>query len=87
MFSGISTKAAYIEGKKNTIADYLSHLHQQDDFSQYHYTSLVQQFPQLKSCHCFHPSTKMLSLVSTSLLTGSVSIPTARVVLRQMLAE
>jgi hypothetical protein len=87
MLSGISMKAAYIEGKKNTIADYLSHLRQQDDFSQFHYTSLVQRFPQLKSCHRFHPSAELLLLVSTSLLTGSVSIPTARVALGQMLAE
>jgi hypothetical protein len=42
MFLGISTKVAYIEGKKNMIADYLSRLHQQDDFSQFCYTSLVQ---------------------------------------------
>jgi hypothetical protein len=87
MLLGISMKAAYIKGKKNTIADYLSHLCQQDDFSQFHYTSLVQQFPQLKSCHHLHPSAELLLLVSTSLLTGSVSIPTARVVLGQMLAE
>jgi hypothetical protein len=88
MFSGVSTKAAYIEGEKNTIADYLSHLCQQDDFSQFCYTSLVQQFPQLKSCHHFHRSAKLLLLlVSTSLLTGSVSIPTARVALGQLLAE
>jgi hypothetical protein len=87
MFLGVSTKAAYIEGKKNMIADYLSRLCQQDDFSQFRYTSLVQRFPQLKSCHNFHPSAELLSLVSTSLLTGSVSIPTARVALGQMLAE
>jgi hypothetical protein len=87
MFSGVSTKAAYIKGKKNTIVDHLSHLRKQHDFSQFRYTSLVQQFPQLKSCHRFHPSAKLLLLVSTSLLTGSVSIPTARVALAQMLAE
>jgi hypothetical protein len=87
MFLGISMKAAYIEGKKNTIADYLSRLCQQDDSSQFRYTSLVQQFPQLKSCHHFHLSAELLSLVSTSLLTGSVSIPTVRVALGQMLAE
>jgi hypothetical protein len=87
MFSGVSTKAAYIEGEKNTIADHLSRLRKQDDFSQFRYTSLVQQFPQLKSCRRFHPSAELLSLVSTSLLTGSVSIPTARVALGQMLAE
>jgi hypothetical protein len=87
MFLGVSMKAAYIEGKKNTITDYLSRLREQDDFSQFRYTSLVQRFPQLKSCHHFHLSAKLLLLVSTSLLTGSVSIPTARVVLEQMLAE
>jgi hypothetical protein len=87
MFLGISTKAAYIEGKKNMITDYLSRLHQQNDFSQLCYTSLLQQFPQLKSCHHFHPSAKLLLLVSTSLLKGSVSIPTVRVALGQMLAE
>jgi hypothetical protein len=87
MISGVSMKAAYIEGEKNMIADHLSHLCQQDDFLQFHYTSLVQQFPQLKSCSRFHPSAELLLLVSTSLLTGSVSIPTARVVLGQMLEE
>jgi hypothetical protein len=87
MFLGISTKAAYIEGKKNMITDYLSRLHQQNDFSQFRYTSLLQQFPQLKSCHHFHPSDKLLLLVSTSLLKGSVSIPTVRVALGLMLAE
>ena len=87
MFLGVSMKAAYIEGKKNMITDYLSRLHQQNDFSQFRYTSLVQRFPQLKSYRRFHPSAELLSLVSTSLLTGSVSIPTVRVVLGQMLAE
>jgi hypothetical protein len=87
MFSGVSMKAIYIEGEKNTITDYLSPLRQQDDFSPFHYTSLVQQFPQLKSCHHFHPSAELLLLVSTSLLTESVSISTVRVALRQMLAE
>jgi hypothetical protein len=42
IFLGVSTKVAYIKGKKNMIADYLSRLHQQDDFSQFCYTSLVQ---------------------------------------------
>jgi hypothetical protein len=46
------------------IADYLSRLHQQDDFSQFCYTSLVQWFPQFKvafiftkvpSCSCWSP--------------------------------
>jgi hypothetical protein len=87
MFLGSCMKAAYIKGEKNTIADYLSHLHQKDNFSQFCYTSLVQWFSQLKSCLCFHLSAKLLLLVSTSLLTGSVSIPTVRVMLGQMLAE
>jgi hypothetical protein len=88
MFLGISTKAAYIKGKKNMIADYLSHLHQQE-MSHSFVTPLLYSSGSLSSkvAIIFTPSAKLLVLVSTSLLTGSVSIPTGRVVLGQILAS
>jgi hypothetical protein len=52
MFLGSSMKAAYIKGEKNTIVDYLSHLHQQDNFSQFCYTSLVAEKLPLFSPEC-----------------------------------
>jgi hypothetical protein len=84
MFLGSSMKAAYIKGEKNTIVDYLSNLHQQDNFSQFHYTSLVAEKLPLFSPEC--QAALAVLLVSTSLLTGSVSIPTVRLMLGQMLA-
>jgi hypothetical protein len=43
--------------------------------------------PSVQSCLHFHQSAQLLLLVSTSLLTGSVSIPAARVAFGQMPAE
>jgi hypothetical protein len=63
MFSDVGVRAAYIKGKENAIADYLSCLRDQDNFSQFQYESLITQYPQLKQCRHFLPSQELLSLV------------------------
>jgi hypothetical protein len=45
MFSDVRVRAAYIKGEENPIANYLSRLHDQDNFSQFQYESLVTQYP------------------------------------------
>lgn len=87
MFSDVGVRAAYIEGELNVIADHLSRLRNQNDFSQFQYHSLVQQFPRLRRCRRFLPSQELLLLIYTSLLTGCANIPTTRIQLGQMEAE
>jgi hypothetical protein len=62
MFSNVRVCAAYVKGKENPIPDYLFCLHDQDNFSQFQYESLVTQYPWLKQCHCFLPSQELAAL-------------------------
>lgn len=87
MFSDVGVLAAHIKGDLNVIADYLSRLRKQNDFSRFQYSSLVKQYPQLKCCRRFQPSQELLSLVYASLLTGCSNIPTTRVTLGRMSVE
>jgi len=87
MFSDVGVNAEHLSGDLNVIADFLSHIREQDDFSQFSYLSLVQKFPQLKDCRRFHPSRELLSLIFSALSTGSPNIPTTRVKLGQLSAE
>jgi hypothetical protein len=75
MFSDVGVHAAYIKGEENPIADYLSCLRDQDNFSQFQYESLVTQYPRLKQCRRFLPSQELLSLVYSVLSMGHVTIP------------
>jgi hypothetical protein len=52
MFSDVGVHTAYIKGEENPIAEYLSRLRDQDNFSQFQYESLVTQYPWLKQCRC-----------------------------------
>jgi hypothetical protein len=87
MFSDVGVRAAYIEGEKNTIADYLSRLRKQNDLSRFQHLSLVQQFPRLKQCRRFLPSQELLSLVYTSLSTGYAKIPDERIPLGRIAVD
>ncbi len=62
MFSNVRVRAAYVKGEENPIPDYLFCLHDQDNFSQFQYESLVTQYPWLKQCHCFLPSQELAAL-------------------------
>jgi hypothetical protein len=81
MFSDVGIRAAYIKGKQNIIANYLSCLLVQNAFSSFHYQSLLKQFPWLQHCHHFQLSPKLLSLVYALLSNGYVRIPTMRILL------
>ena len=87
MFSNVGVRAAYIKGEENPIADYLSRLRDQNNFSQFQYDSLVTQFPRLKQCRRFLPSPELLSLVYSALSTGHVTIPDVRVPLGRIEAD
>jgi len=81
MFSDVGVNAEHLSG------NFLSCIREQDDFSQFSYSSLVQKFPQLKACRRFLPSRELLSLIFSALSTGSPNIPTARVKLGRLSAK
>ena len=79
MFSGVGIEAQHIEGTANVIADHLSRLRNDNDYTHFTYRSLVQNYPWLHKCHQFHPSRELLSLLYSSLRIGSLRLPTTRV--------
>jgi len=87
MFSDLGINTEHLSSDLNVIANFLSHIREQDNFSQFSYSSLVQKFPQLKDCHHFHPSRELLSLIFSVLSTGSLNIPTTRVKLGWLSAK
>ncbi len=87
MFSNVRVRAAYIKGKEDLIAEYLSCLRDQDNFSQFQYKSLVTQYPQLKQCRHFLPSQELLLLVYYALSMGHVTIPDVRIPLGWIKAD
>jgi hypothetical protein len=87
MFSDVRVRAAYIKGEENPIADYLSRLCDQDNFSQFQYESLVTQYPWLKQCRHFLPSQELLLLVYSALSMGHVTIPDVRIPLGRIEAD
>jgi hypothetical protein len=84
MFSDMGVNTDHIDGVDNVIADFLSHIRESDDFSQFSYSSLVQRFPQLKNCCHFQPSPELLSLIISALSTGYCNIPSTRVPLGRL---
>jgi hypothetical protein len=87
MFSDVGIEAGYIEGEKNTIADYLSRIRFANDFSSFSIENLQTKFSCLKSSRPFLPSNELVSLLTTALLTQSVDIPTTRVKLGLIVTE
>jgi hypothetical protein len=89
MFSpefGIKTE--HIEGEKNKLADFLSRLRRTlGDNSPLNFSDLAQTYPALHNCRRFHPSPELLSLLFSSLSSGSASIPTTRVPLGHLSDE
>ena len=86
MFSTVGIEAHHIEGTANVIADHLSHLRHDNDYTHFTYHSLLQSYPWLHTCHRFELSRKLLSLLYSSLRTGSLWLPTIRVLLRWLKA-
>ena len=75
----LGINAQWMAGDENKIADAISRT--KDPFSRsddgshhrsFDYSSLVQQFPQLKPCRRFHPSPDFLSLLWRTILTGQL---------------
>jgi hypothetical protein len=88
MFSDVGIHAAYNEGKKNTIAHYLSCLRKKkNNLSRFQYHSLVQQLPWLKQCCCFLLSQELLLLVYNLLSTGYAKILDERIPLGQIAVD
>ena len=55
----VGLNSRYIEGLKNEIADAISRIHKANEM--FEISTLMQDFPQLKSCRRFHPSRELLS--------------------------
>ena len=51
MFSMVGIKAQHIKGNTNVIANHLSHLCLDNDYTHFTYHSLVQKYPWLHKCH------------------------------------
>jgi hypothetical protein len=63
----VGISVGHVSTKKNIIADRISRIkHLTDAIPSF--LSLMQDFPQLKSCRCFHPSPELVSLVTDALL-------------------
>ena len=83
---GLSTE--HIDGDENEVADYLSRLRKQlGTYTPLNFSEITQKYPQLRTCRRFLPSPEFLSLLCSSLLTGSVAIPTTRVPLGRLTPE
>jgi hypothetical protein len=87
MFSDVGVEAEYIEGEKNIIADLLSRLYKTHKTSAFTYDMLQTQFPWLKLSRRFTPSKELHALVYSALSQPSVTLPTTRVKLGQMIIE
>ena len=60
----------HVTSKDNEIADRISRVKKETNVIPLFHT-LMQDFPQLKSCHCFHPSAELVLLVTAALLDKS----------------
>ena len=87
MFLDMGIEAQHIEGMANVIADYLSRLPETHNSASFTYAQLQTQFPWLRLSRHFIPSSKLLALVYTALSKPSVSIPTMRIRLGQLVVE
>ena len=87
MFSDVGCNAAYLQGEKNDVADYISRIYEKKHSHPVSFADIVQKYPQLKCCHHFQLSAELRSLLFSALQTGSVVIPTTRVPLGQLLRD
>ena len=65
---GLNSK--YLPCTKNSIADAISRIHKTNEM--FEISKLMQDYPQLRSCRRFHPSTELLSRLYAAVLSGSV---------------
>ena len=87
MFSTVGIEANHVAGTANVIADHLSRLRLDNQYTHFTYRFLVQKYPWLRKCHRFHPSRELLSLLYSSLQIGCSQLPTTRVPLGRLAAE
>ena len=72
----VGISVAYVTTKKNVIADRTSRVTREANISP-SFDTLMQDFPQLKSCRRFHPSAELVSLVMDALLEEFLLDPLA----------
>ena len=51
MLSTVGIEAHHVEGTANVIADHLSHLRHDNNYTHFTYCSLLQSYPWLHTCH------------------------------------
>jgi hypothetical protein len=66
--------ASHVAGVDNVIADRISRVH--TSHTNPEFDTLMQEFPNLRSCRRFHPSPKLVSQISQALLCGLAVDPT-----------
>ena len=72
----IGINVEYVNTKDNIIADKISRIDKATHALAF-FHSLVQEYPQLKSCRRFHPSAELLSHITAALLQGNLLDPLA----------
>ena len=72
----IGINVEYVNTKDNIIADKISRIDKATHAFAF-FQSLVQEYPQLKSCRRFHPSAELLSHITAALLQGKLLNPLA----------
>ena len=86
----VGVNSAFIAGKDNDLADILSRTL---DHTHYTHDSLFAcalpplqiQIPQIRGWQCFLPSPELLKLLHSALSIGSVSLPTTKIPLGQLM--
>jgi len=85
MFSKVGCNAAYLQGEKNDVADYVSRIYEKKHSCPVSFADILQKHPQLKCCRHFQLSAELRSLLFSALQTGSIVIPATRVPLGRLL--
>jgi hypothetical protein len=80
----VGISVAHITTKHNVIADRISRIKRETNTIP-EFSSLLQDFPQLKSCKRFHPSNELISLIMDVLLQKNIIDPLAAS--RQLLSD
>ena len=80
----VGISVAHITTKHNVIADRISRIKRKTNTIP-EFSSLLQDFPQLKSCKRFHPSNELISLIMDILLQKNIIDPLAAS--RQLLSD
>lgn len=70
----VGISVAHITTKDNVIADRISRIKKETN-SLPHFHSLIQEFPQLRSCKRFHPGSELISLIMDLLLQRNTVDP------------